>query len=148
MVEALLQIIATDNVELCVLNASFLATHTLLTFCIIIPSATRQACAVYLKNRVQTSYGVEGANRKPDQVPIPASGRDALKSSILRLLAVSPSRSITLQLGNILKTLISRDLPDRWPGILDDVKIMLQSGDIRQVGAGCVAALECVRAFK
>jgi hypothetical protein len=103
---------------------------------------------VYLKNRVQTSYHIDAANRRPDQTPIATSDREALKSSILRLLAASPSRGITLQLANTLKTLVSRDFPDNWPDILDNVKIMLQSGDIREVGAGCVAALECVRAFR
>jgi hypothetical protein len=111
-------------------------------------SATRQACAVYLKNRVQTSYLIDNNSRRPDQAAIAASDRDALKSTILRLLAASPSRAITLQLGSILKTLVARSFPDNWPGVVEEIKVLLQSGDIREVGAGCVAALECVRAFR
>lgn len=126
MVTALLQIIGNDHVD----------------------PATRQACSVYLKNRVHTSYTVEAASRRPDQTVIPQSDRTALKSSILSLLSSSPSRSITVQLASTLKDLISNDFPDRWPTLLDDVKGLLLSNDIHQVGAGCVAALECVRAFR
>ncbi|KAH7915448.1 armadillo-type protein [Hygrophoropsis aurantiaca] len=126
MVTALLQIIASDSVDL----------------------ATRQACSVYLKNRVHTSYIIESVATRPDQIPIPQSDRDALKSSILHLLAASPSRSITLQLANILRDLVVHDFPSKWPDLLNDVRNLLNSGDIRQVHAGCVAALECVRAFR
>lgn len=110
-------------------------------------SSTRQACSVYLKNRVHTSY-IDAPGTRPEQAPIAQSDRDALKSNILRVLAGSPSRTITVQLAATLKDLISRDLPERWDGLLDNVKALLNSGDIREVGAGCVAALECVRAFR
>ncbi|KAH7924546.1 ARM repeat-containing protein [Leucogyrophana mollusca] len=126
MVTALLQIIASDSVDL----------------------ATRQACSVYLKNRVHTSYIVEAAPARPDQFPIAQSDRDALKSSILHLVAASPSRSITLQLAATLKNLIIHDFPEKWPELLNDVRKLLNSSEIREVHAGCVAALECVRAFR
>ncbi|KAF8840780.1 ARM repeat-containing protein [Paxillus ammoniavirescens] len=126
MLTALLQIIASDSVDL----------------------ATRQACSVYLKNRVHTSYVVDTGRLRPEQIPIAQTDRDALKSSILRLLAGSPSRTITVQLGATLKDLISHDFSDKWPDLLGNVKTLLNSGDIREVGAGCVAALECVRAFR
>ncbi|EGN93981.1 hypothetical protein SERLA73DRAFT_115471 [Serpula lacrymans var. lacrymans S7.3] len=126
VVTALLQIIASDSVDL----------------------AIRQACSVFIKNRVQTSYIIDPSRPRPDQLPIAPSDRDALKSSILRLLAASPSRSITVQLASTLKNLVAHDVPDRWPGLLDEVKGLLLSGDIREVGAGCVAALEIVRAFR
>ncbi|KAG1732292.1 armadillo-type protein [Suillus lakei] len=125
MLTALLQIIASDGVEL----------------------ATRQACSVYLKNRVHTSY-ILPPNPRPDHVPIAQSDRTALKASILPLLAASPSRSITVQLAATLKDLVAHDFPDRWSSLLDDVRRLLGSGDVREVGAGVVAALECVRAFR
>ncbi|KII90665.1 hypothetical protein PLICRDRAFT_52383 [Plicaturopsis crispa FD-325 SS-3] len=127
MVAALLQIIASDGVEL----------------------ATRQSCTVYLKNRVLNSYGsLEPSRTHPDQTPIAQSDRDALKSSILPLLAASPSRSITVQLAQALKTLVAHDFPEKWPSLLGEVKTLLLSDNVRQVGAGCVAALEVVRAFR
>ncbi|KAF8125741.1 armadillo-type protein [Boletus edulis] len=126
MLTAILQIIASDSVDL----------------------STRQACSVYLKNRVHTSYIVDAPGTRPEQIPIAQSDRDALKSNILRVLAGSPSRMITVQLGATLKDLISHDFPDRWSGLLESVNALLNSGDIREVGAGCVAALECVRAFR
>ncbi|KAG1858851.1 armadillo-type protein [Suillus subluteus] len=115
MLTALLQIIASDGVEL----------------------ATRQACSVYLKNRVHTSY-ILPPNPRPDH----------LKANILPLLSASPSRSVTVQLAATLKDLVAHDFPDRWSSLLDDVKRLLGSGDVREVGAGVVAALECVRAFR
>ncbi|KAG0707138.1 hypothetical protein DFH29DRAFT_1014762, partial [Suillus ampliporus] len=36
----------------------------------------------------------------------------------------------------------------RWYTLLDDVKRLLGSGDMREVGAGVIAALKCVRAFR
>jgi importin-7 len=112
-------------------------------------SATRQACAVYLKNRVATSYFVADPSRqRPDQAPIAQSDRDALKSSILRLLAASPSRSVTGQLSTALKTLVAHDFPENWPNLLLEIKALLTSNDIHEVGAGCVATVEVVRAFR
>jgi importin-7 len=104
---------------------------------------------VWLKNRTQTSYFEK--DKKTSTVreePMAASDCAAIKSSILPLLAASPTRAITLQLGTILKIVVQRDFPDRWPGLLQEVKAMLGSGNLGQVGAGCVAALECVRAFR
>jgi importin-7 len=111
-------------------------------------SATRQAGAVYLKNRVYTSYFVDPTSPRSDQVPIPPSDRAALKSSLLPLLAASPSRAISVQLSSTLKNIVARDFPDQWPTLLDDVKRLLDSGEIREVVAGCIAALEMVRAFR
>ena len=111
-------------------------------------SATKQAAAVYLKNRVYTSYFVEPSNQRPDQTPIAPSDRNALKASLLPLLASSQSNLITVQLANTLKNIVARDFPDNWPDLLDNVKRMLGSSNIREVSAGCVATLEMVRAFR
>ncbi|KAJ7606560.1 armadillo-type protein [Mycena polygramma] len=126
MIAALLQIIGADSIDI----------------------ATRQACSVWLKNRVHANYTLDAATRRPDQALIATSDRDALRGSILPLLAASPSRSITVQLASTLKTLVAHDFPDRWPGLVDAIKALLTSGDIRHVHAGCVASLEAVRAFR
>ncbi|KAI6014706.1 hypothetical protein PISMIDRAFT_71115, partial [Pisolithus microcarpus 441] len=36
----------------------------------------------------------------------------------------------------------------KWADLLENLKALLDSGGIRDVGAGCVAALECVRASR
>ncbi|KAF9065181.1 armadillo-type protein [Rhodocollybia butyracea] len=128
MISALLQIIASDNTDL----------------------ATRQACSVWLKNRVSATYTLEETSepKRPDRGPIARTDRNALKASILPLLSTSPSRSINLQLASTLKNIVAHDFPDKWPGLLDEIKRLLVSNDIRQVHAGCVAALEAVRAFR
>ncbi|KIM53457.1 hypothetical protein SCLCIDRAFT_1222776 [Scleroderma citrinum Foug A] len=126
VITALLQIIASDSVDL----------------------ATRQACSVYLKNRVHTSYIIEPSRQRPEQIPIAQSDRDALKANILSLLAASPSRAITAQLAATLKDLIVNDFPEKWSNLLQNVNQLLKSASKQEVGAGCVAALECVRAFR
>ncbi|GAW02680.1 nonsense-mediated mrna decay protein [Lentinula edodes] len=128
MITALLQIIASDNTDL----------------------ATRQACSVWVKNRVSATYTLDEAYvaTRSDRGPIVQSDRIALKANILPLLSASPSRSINLQLASALKNMVAHDFPDRWPGLLDEIKRLLGSGNIREVHAGCVAALEAVRAFR
>lgn len=111
---------------------------------------TRQACSVWLKNRVYTCYTLEAASpRRPDISPVRESDRDALRSSILPLLAHSPSRSISVQLSHTLKNVIAFDLPNnKWNTLADEIKVLLLSSEVRQVHAGCLAALESVRAFR
>ncbi len=113
-------------------------------------SATRQACSVWLKNRVYTCYTLESPNpRRLDLSPIQDSDRDALRQSILPLLANSPSRSISVQLSHTLKNVIAYDLPNKkWLTLADEIKLLLASTDVRQVHAGCLAALEAIRAFR
>ena len=111
-------------------------------------SAARQAVSVWVKNRVASSYTLEPAPPGPNYKPILPTDRAALKSNILPLLATSPSRVITVQLASTLKTLISNDFPERWPELLDGVKALLASNNIREVGAGTVVVLEMVRAFR
>ncbi|KAG7445610.1 ARM repeat-containing protein [Guyanagaster necrorhizus] len=120
MITALLQIIATDSIDLPI----------------------RQACAVWVKNRVFTHY----SNDKKGGIS--QTDREALRSNLLHLIAAAPSRSIGLQLANVLKLVICRDFPHKWPGLLDEIKRLLASSEIREVHAGCVAALETVRAFR
>ncbi|KAJ7642370.1 armadillo-type protein [Mycena polygramma] len=126
MIAALLQIIATDDVDI----------------------DTRHACSVWLKNRVTANYTVQPATRRPHQIVIASSDRDALRESILPLLAACPSRSITRQLASTLKAVIAYDFPERWPGLIDAIKQLLTSNNITHVHAGCIAALEAVRAFR
>ena len=94
-----------------------------------------------------SSYFVD-TNARPDQVPIPTSDRNNLKGAILPLIAASPSRAITVQLAGALKNVVARDFPEQWPNLAEEVKKLLASGNIRDVHAGCVAALEMVRAFR
>ncbi|KAF5311710.1 hypothetical protein D9611_009470 [Ephemerocybe angulata] len=123
---ALLQIIGNDSIDL----------------------ATRQACAVWLKNRVWKTYAVE-VDRRPEGQYIANSDREALRNSILHLLATSPSRSVATQLGTALKSIIAHDFPaQKWPGLLPQIKQLLQSGSVQEVHAGCIAALEAIKAFK
>ncbi|KAG1737027.1 hypothetical protein EDB19DRAFT_1910026 [Suillus lakei] len=104
---ALLQIITSDGAEL----------------------ATRQACSIYLKNCVHTSY-ILPPNPRPDHVPIAQSDRTALKANILPLLAASPSRSITVQLAAALKDLVAHDFPHRWSSLLDIAFRFRQKTDV------------------
>jgi hypothetical protein len=122
LITALLQIVASDNVDLSI----------------------KQAITVWVKNTVRKSY----VPSRPEIPPIAQSDKESLKAHILTLLAASPNRNITVQLSAILKDIVSADYPERWPTLLEHVKSLLLSNDIRQVLAGCFAALEAVRAFR
>jgi len=126
MISALLQIIASDSIDL----------------------ATRQSCSVWLKNRVQACYVLDSTARRVDFSPVPDSDREALRANLLRLLAASPSRSVTVQLAATLKNIISHDFPERWPTLLSEIKQLLTSNNIGQTHAGCIATLEAIRAFR
>lgn len=93
-------------------------------------------------------YSYEPTPRAGDQPPIQPSDRAALRANILSLIAGSSSRPVTLQLAHILRNITSYDYPERYPGLLADIKALLSSNDIRQVHAGCVAVLEAVRGFR
>ncbi|THH18363.1 hypothetical protein EW146_g2600 [Bondarzewia mesenterica] len=126
MLVALLQIIASDNVDL----------------------ATRQACSVYLKNCVGSLYFIDPARAHPDQRPIAPSDRAALKSSILRLLADSPSRSITVQLASTLKSLVSHDFPGKWPELMGGAQQMLgRSGECNSLATRLMSAYRRPHSF-
>ncbi|KAF8956524.1 armadillo-type protein [Flammula alnicola] len=125
MIAAILRIIAADSIDI----------------------ATRQACSVWLKNRVHTSYSIETA-RRPDQIVIAPSEREALRIDVLPLLAATPSKSIALQLANTLKSIVAFDFPSRWPTLVAEIKHLLVSNDIKEVHAGCIGTLEAVRAFR
>ncbi|KAF5348588.1 hypothetical protein D9756_009610 [Leucocoprinus leucothites] len=128
MIAALLQIIAADSIDI----------------------ATRHACSIWLKNRVYTCYTIETPNpRRPELSPIRDSDRNALRRSLLPLLAQSHSRSISAQLSHVLKNVIAFDFPSsKWPTLVYEIKHLLVSGEVRQVHAGCLAALESIRAFR
>lgn len=111
-------------------------------------SATRQACSVYLKNRVLKSYEIDASRQRPDQIPIPKSDKEALKASILPLIVASPSKSVTVQLGSTLKTMISHDFPEKWPDLIDTAKTLLSSDNTGEVSAGCIVVLEIVRVYR
>lgn len=97
-----------------------------------------------------TCYTIEALNpRRPDLSPIRESDREALRRSLLLLLARSPSRSISVQLSHTLKNVIAFDLPNnKWNSLADEIKHLLASSDAPQMYAGCLAALESVRAFR
>ena len=111
-------------------------------------SATRQAAAVYLKNRVHKSYLIEPSRPRPDQVPIAQSDREALKENIFPLIIASPSKAVLVQLANTLRSLISHDFPEKWPELAGMVKTLLASDNVREVTAGCTALLEIIKVYR
>lgn len=120
----------------------------LITFLTITTSATRQACSVYIKNRVQKSYVVDDSRPRPDQFPIAQSEREALKSSIFQLIISAPSKSISVQLSSTLRAVVSHDFPEKWDTLMPTLKKLLSSTDVHEVTAGCTAILEVIRVYR
>jgi importin-7 len=96
---------------------------------------------------VYKGYALE-VSRKADQTVIAESEREALRINILPLLAASPSRSISLQLASTLRSIVAHDFPTRWRSLVGEIKTLLTSGNVGEVHAGCLAALEAIRAFR
>lgn len=109
--------------------------------------SVRLACAVFLKNRVRRSYVIEDEQKEGDNVISP-SDRVAIQRYILPLLVSAPTRTIRIPLAETLRFVISHDYPEKWPALLNDIKTLLQSSQVKEVVAGCTAVLEIVKVFR
>ena len=110
--------------------------------------SVRQACAVWLKNRVDRSYFINHEYPKPDQIPIEPVDRTALKQGLFQLIITAPSRAIRVQVADCIKLIAIRDFGTEWPDYLDHAVALLGSKDPREVYAGLIVILEPVKAFR
>ncbi|KAG9003232.1 hypothetical protein FRB94_007759 [Tulasnella sp. JGI-2019a] len=108
----------------------------------------RQACVVFFKNRVSRSYHIDPAEPKPDQAPIPATDRLAIKQNIIPLLIAAPSRLIRVQLTACIKILVTNDFPEQWPDLLSTVVKLLSSDDLATVYGGLLVNLEIFKSYR
>ncbi|KAG9098720.1 hypothetical protein FRC06_006040 [Ceratobasidium sp. 370] len=128
MLSAVVQIVGTDGVDLSV----------------------RQAAVVYLKNAVARGYGIPNAPpaQQLSTPPIHDSDKRVIKQHIVPLVVASPNRAIRIQLAAILKTLVSHDFPDKWPGFMENVVVLLQSDRPESVFGGMTALLEIFKTYR
>jgi hypothetical protein len=110
----------------------------------------RQAAVVYLKNAVARGYGISNtpANQLLSTPPIPDADKQVIKQHIIPLIVASPNRIIRIQLAAILKTVVSHEFPERWPGFMDNVIALLQSDRPESVFGGMTALLEIFKTFR
>jgi hypothetical protein len=153
MIAAVMQIIGADGVDTWVFFQAFCTgtccgqPRTDLCFLLCNRSA-RQACAVWLKNRVDRSYFINHEYPKPDQIPIEPVDRTALKQGLFQLIISAPSRAIRVQVADCIKLIAIRDFGTEWPDYLDHAVALLSSKDPREVYAGLIVVLEPVKAFR
>ncbi|CAE6520075.1 unnamed protein product [Rhizoctonia solani] len=128
MLSAVVRIVGTDGVDLSV----------------------RQAAVVFLKNAVSRGYGISNAaaQQQLSTPPIPDTDKRYIKQHILPLIVASPNRVIRIQLAAVLKTLVSHDFPDKWPGFMDNVVQLLQSDRPESVFGGMTALLEIFKTYR
>lgn len=118
-------------------------------------AVVRLAGAIYLKNRINTSWRTPTSHSpqhlSKGYVPIPPSDRQSLKTNILPLLAAlaadADSQAVKAQVGAVLSKVVDNDYPDNWPGLMDEIVVLLGGGE-GQVEAGLRAAVEvfsCLR---
>ncbi|KZT60613.1 ARM repeat-containing protein [Calocera cornea HHB12733] len=105
-----------------------------------VPNATRQATAVYLKNRFTSGLVQDSADSD--------KAIAALKPAILPLLGTSPSHSITSILQTTLGYLVKATWPEAWPELEGDVRGLLVSGGAKETFVGLVCLLEMLKAFR
>ena len=126
---------------------------------LVSPSATssvvRLAAAIYLKNRITSSWRIVGS-RAPAELTalphtaIPLSDRQAIKTNILPLLAAVAAdgeTGIQQQIEATLAKVIECDFPNDWPTLIDEIVILL-AGNEGQVEAGLRATCEIERGFR
>jgi importin-7 len=101
-----------------------------------------------LKNRVERSWLIGPDSQKPDSTPVAPSDRAALKSGLLQLLVSATSRPLRVQLANVLRSIISRDFPDEWPGYVEHAVALLSSQTPQEVYVGLIATVEPIKAFR
>jgi hypothetical protein len=110
----------------------------------------RLAAAIYLKNRVKSSWRAPAppsafSTAKPQPyTPIPPSDRQSLKTNILPLLAAlasdPASEKVKAQVAEVLGKVVDADYPDDWPGLMDEIVVLL-GGAEGQVEAGLRATV-------
>ncbi|KAK3832183.1 MAG: armadillo-type protein [Linnemannia elongata] len=105
----------------------------------------RQAASIYFKNAVKR-YWFE-TESTPAHLKISESDKDAIKGSILQLLASAP-QIVRTQLLTVLGTILSNDFPAKYPGYLTQVQSLLQSQDPKIVFVGLLALKEVTRVYK
>lgn len=120
-------------------------THSLIS-----PRSVRQAAVVFLKNAVARGYKLSNTGSQPQisTPPIPDADKQVIKQHILPLIVASPNRAIRIQLAAVLKTLVSHDFPEKWPGFMDNVIQLLQSDRPESVFGGMTALLEIFKTYR
>ncbi|KAF8713095.1 ARM repeat-containing protein, partial [Rhizoctonia solani] len=128
MLSAVVQIVGTNGVDLSV----------------------RQAAVVFLKNAVARGYKSSNipVQHQLPAPPVPDADKQVIKQHILPLIVASPNRAIRIQLAAILKTLVSHDFPERWPGFMENVVQLLQSDRSESVFGGMTALLEIFKTYR
>lgn len=115
----------------------------------------RQAAAVYLKNRIARSWSgprsidnVEPSSSSTSGVPIAESDRQALKNNILHVLVDVPQQNVKVQLKTCLSTMTGEDFPEKWPGLIESVMSMIQSGQENQIEGGLLTLIEVLKVYR
>lgn len=118
-------------------------------------AVVRLAAAIYLKNRVNTSWRAPSPPsphthyvRTTPYTAIPPSDRLALKLNILPLLAALAQDPtgvpVKQQMEVVLAKVIEADYPENWPGLGDEVMALLSKGE-GEVDAGLRAIVLVIR---
>lgn len=118
----------------------------------IAPPVVRLAAAIYLKNRVKSSWraplppsAYAASVKPPPYTPIPPSDRQSLKTNVLPLLAAlagdQASARVKEQVGEVLAKVVEVDYPEEWPGLVEEIGALL-AGNEGQVEAGLRATVD------
>lgn len=83
-----------------------------------------------------------------NQPKILESDRLALKQNLLPVLIAVQQRSIKVQLKTCLSTIISEDFPEKWPGLLESVLQLVQSGQQEHIEGGLLALVEILKCYR
>ncbi|PLW19345.1 hypothetical protein PCANC_09135 [Puccinia coronata f. sp. avenae] len=105
------------------------------------PLSSRQAAAIFLKNRITHHY-----DPKHSQC-IEQNDKSFLKQHLLSAVSHAPP-SITALLRPSLALIISYDYPHRWPELLPQTISLISSNEYLLIQAGLIALLEIMRLYR
>ncbi|KAG5458615.1 MAG: armadillo-type protein, partial [Olpidium bornovanus] len=115
-------------------------------------NSTRQAIAVYFKNRVQRSWDLTGAPEKDhfesSAAVIPAADKENVKKNILEALVRAPP-VVRSQLVVCLIVILTEEFPEKWPEFVPTVRNLLSAtNDSSLLAAGVHAFHSVVKVYQ
>ncbi|KAJ1935192.1 Nonsense-mediated mRNA decay protein 5, partial [Linderina pennispora] len=127
-------------------NDGFLSTILQIIGADELSTGTKQAAAIYFKNRVSRAWSAS-QHALDNHAPISESDRAAAKENILKFIYATP-HTIKVQLTSCLGVILNFDYPDKWAQFDGQLKELLSAQDPQMVYTGLLALRELVRLYR
>ncbi|KAA8496086.1 Importin beta-like SAD2 [Porphyridium purpureum] len=110
-----------------------------------VPLQIKQAAAVYFKNMVARQWAPEQLSKKA--VGMQENDKALIRENLLEMMVVSAPR-VRSQLAEALKTIVTSDLPARYPGLIPSFVASLQTNEPNRLDAVLLALRHVVKVYE